>query len=118
MRLPQTFFCLAVALLSSHVQAQQPANNMPPPAPHAKEIHLKHVLVIGQSKGFEISEEDVREYVSGHGGDGELSDAQLGAVAGGKHKAAEPQPIYIAQGIGESLASPFAGGGTIPKSAV
>lgn len=24
-----------------------------PPAPHAKQIHLKHVLVIGQTKGFE-----------------------------------------------------------------
>jgi uncharacterized protein len=52
-RLPQMFFCLALALLSSNVQAQQSANDMPPPAPHAKEIHLKHVLVIGQSKGFE-----------------------------------------------------------------
>jgi hypothetical protein len=26
---------------------------MPPPPPHAKEIHLKHVLVVGQTKGFE-----------------------------------------------------------------
>jgi len=26
---------------------------MPPPPPHAKQIHLKHVLVIGQTKGFE-----------------------------------------------------------------
>ena len=24
-----------------------------PPQPHAKQIHLKHVLVIGQTKGFE-----------------------------------------------------------------
>jgi hypothetical protein len=24
-----------------------------PPPPHAKQIHLKHVLVIGQTKGFE-----------------------------------------------------------------
>jgi len=24
-----------------------------PPAPRAKQIHLKHVLVIGQTKGFE-----------------------------------------------------------------
>ena len=53
MRFPRMFFCFALAFLSSHVQAQQPANNMPLPAPHAKEIHLKHVLVIGQSKGFE-----------------------------------------------------------------
>ena len=35
--------------------AQQPPapNPLIPPAPHAKEIHLKHVLVIGQTKGFE-----------------------------------------------------------------
>ncbi len=76
------------------------------------------MAAFGQSKGFHITEDDVRHYVSGQGKDGELSDAQLGAVAGGKHKPAEPQPIYIAQGIGQSLASPFAGGGTIPPSAV
>src|ERR1700740_2032715 len=35
----------------SHVEAQQ-ASDMPPP-PHAKQIHLKHVLVIGETKGFE-----------------------------------------------------------------
>ena len=37
------------------IQAQNQAEEnfeMPPP-PHAKEIHLKHVLVIGQTKGFE-----------------------------------------------------------------
>jgi type 1 glutamine amidotransferase len=37
------------------LQAQNQAANgfeLPPP-PHAKEIHLKHVLVIGQTKGFE-----------------------------------------------------------------
>ena len=37
------------------VQAQSQAANgfeLPPP-PHAKEIHLKHVLVIGETKGFE-----------------------------------------------------------------
>ena len=37
--------------------AQQPpapaTNPLIPPAPHAKQIHLKHVLVIGQTKGFE-----------------------------------------------------------------
>jgi hypothetical protein len=36
--------------------AQQPPaaiNPLIPPAPHAKQIHLKHVLVIGQTKGFE-----------------------------------------------------------------
>ena len=53
MRFPRMFFCFALVFLSSNVQAQQLANDMPPPAPHAKEIHLKHVLVIGQTKGFE-----------------------------------------------------------------
>jgi uncharacterized protein len=35
--------------------AQQPPapNPLIPPAPHAKQIHLKHVLVIGQTKGWE-----------------------------------------------------------------
>ena len=39
--------------------AQQPATTGPapnpliPPAPHAKTVHLKHVLVIGQTKGWE-----------------------------------------------------------------
>src|SRR5258708_7642560 len=53
------FFFLSLAFLSpqllvpgSHVEAQQ-ASDMPPPAPHAKEIQLKHVLVVGQTKGFE-----------------------------------------------------------------
>ncbi len=35
------------------MQAQVPQTELPPPAPHAKEIHLKHVLVISQTKGFE-----------------------------------------------------------------
>ena len=37
------------------LQAQnQTANGFElPPPPHAKEIHLKHLLVIGQTKGFE-----------------------------------------------------------------
>ncbi len=34
-------------------QAQQAAAALTAPAPHAKQIHLKHVLVIGQTKGFE-----------------------------------------------------------------
>ena len=36
-------------------RAQQPTEptSVVPPAPHAKQIHLKHVLVIGQTKGFE-----------------------------------------------------------------
>ena len=53
------FLFLSLALLSPQfliqtgkVEAQQPPNNVAPP-PHAKQIYLKHVLVIGQTKGFE-----------------------------------------------------------------
>jgi len=47
-------FCCFVAFKPT-VQAQsQAVNNFElPPPPHAKQIHLKHVLVIGQTKGFE-----------------------------------------------------------------
>jgi hypothetical protein len=34
-------------------KAQTESNSVVPPPPHAKQIHLKHVLVIGQTKGFE-----------------------------------------------------------------
>ncbi len=46
---------IAGACLTAFAQ-QPPApapNPLIPPAPHAKQIHLKHVLVIGQTKGFE-----------------------------------------------------------------
>ncbi len=53
------FLFLSLALLSPQfliqtgkVEAQQPPNNVAPP-PHAKQIYLKHVLVIGETKGFE-----------------------------------------------------------------
>ena len=46
-------FTLAVVLNSTTSQGQAAAPEMPPPPPHAKQIHLKHVLVIGQTKGFE-----------------------------------------------------------------
>ena len=57
MRLFRIFLLLAlvspgVLVQSSHAQ-QLPPNPLLPPAPHAKPIHLKHVLVIGQTKGFE-----------------------------------------------------------------
>ena len=45
--------CLAVFGLSNRTHAQSAANDSLPPQPHAKQIHLKHVLVIGQTKGFE-----------------------------------------------------------------
>ena len=54
MPLRRTFFVFAFALLGSPFQAQRPAN-MPPSPPHEKKIYLKHVLVIGQTKGFEHS---------------------------------------------------------------
>ena len=59
MRFLRMFLFLSLAFLSpqllvpgSHVEAQQ-ASDMPPPPPSAKQIHLKHVLVVGQTKGFE-----------------------------------------------------------------
>ena len=44
---------LAVLSLCSRAQPQAVGKDDLPPAPHAKQIHLKHVLVIGQTKGFE-----------------------------------------------------------------
>src|SRR5271157_3213760 len=46
-------FGLAVIVQMSRAQEQTSARPMTPPPPHAKEIHLKHVLVIAQTKGFE-----------------------------------------------------------------
>ena len=59
MRFLRMFLCLSLTFITpqllvpgSHAEAQQ-ASEMPPPPPSAKQIHLKHVLVIGQTKGFE-----------------------------------------------------------------
>jgi type 1 glutamine amidotransferase len=38
---------------SAPTHAQSAASDAVPPAPHAKQIHLKHVLVIAQTKGWE-----------------------------------------------------------------
>jgi uncharacterized protein len=50
-------FAAFVFALTTFASAQQPtdaqANPLIPPAPHAKPTHLKHVLVIGETKGFE-----------------------------------------------------------------
>ncbi len=50
-------FAASVFALTTFAIAQQPtgaqANPLVPPAPHAKTIHLKHVLVIGETNGFE-----------------------------------------------------------------
>jgi uncharacterized protein len=48
------FTALAGAsLLSLSALSQSAGNGMTPPPPHAKQIRLKHVLVIAQTKGFE-----------------------------------------------------------------
>jgi hypothetical protein len=44
---------LAIFSLSNRTFGQSALSSQLPPAPHAKEIRLKHVLVIGQTKGFE-----------------------------------------------------------------
>jgi len=44
---------LAVVTLCGRASAQAVGKDALPPAPHTKQIHLKHVLVIGQTKGFE-----------------------------------------------------------------
>ena len=54
MQTGRRFLILAIlVILTARVWAQAPANPLIPPAPHAKQIHLKHVLVIGETKGFE-----------------------------------------------------------------
>ncbi len=44
---------LLIFLIAPRIHAQAAPNNLLPPAPHAKQIHLKHVLVIGQTRGYE-----------------------------------------------------------------
>jgi type 1 glutamine amidotransferase len=63
LRTPRNCFCLSLALvgfaslalvfLSNSAQGQAAGNESLPAAPHAKPTHLKHVLVVGQTKGFE-----------------------------------------------------------------
>ena len=68
--------CLATLSASAIARAQQ--TELPPPAPHAKETHLKHVLVISQTKGFEhdsISAAMASIYNMGH--DSGLWDTEL-----------------------------------------
>ena len=56
MRSARRLYVLSLILLVlvqiGHAQ-DQAANRAVPPPPHAKQIHLKHVLVIAQTKGFE-----------------------------------------------------------------
>ena len=68
--------CLATLSFSAISHAQQ--TELPPPAPHAKETHLKHVLVISQTKGFEhdsVSAAMATIYNMGH--DSGLWDTEL-----------------------------------------
>jgi hypothetical protein len=44
---------LAILSQSNRTQGQSAGSDQLPPPPHAKQIHLKHVLVIGQAKGYE-----------------------------------------------------------------
>jgi type 1 glutamine amidotransferase len=52
-------FLFFTALLSplliqtSNVEAQQKPGDLVAPPPHAKQVYLKHILVIGETKGFE-----------------------------------------------------------------
>lgn len=46
-------FSLGACVATSFAQQQPPPNALVPPPPHTKQIHVKHVLVIGQTKGFE-----------------------------------------------------------------
>ncbi len=48
-----SLICLAILGQTTRTHAQSAANSALPPPPHAKEIHLKHVLVIAQTKGWE-----------------------------------------------------------------
>jgi type 1 glutamine amidotransferase len=55
LRLGRSFRILAastMAIAASCTLAQS-TNPLVPPAPHGKQIHLRHVLVIGETKGFE-----------------------------------------------------------------
>jgi hypothetical protein len=44
---------MVFGVLCASAWGQATSREMLPPPPHAKQIHLKHVLVIGQTKGFE-----------------------------------------------------------------
>lgn len=48
-----TFCVLSLVLFAATLSAQVTSRDQLPAAPHAKQMHLKHVLVIGQTKGWE-----------------------------------------------------------------
>jgi type 1 glutamine amidotransferase len=47
------FVLLPAAFGSNRAQGQSGGNVVVPPSPHVVQVHLKHVLVIGQTKGYE-----------------------------------------------------------------
>jgi len=47
------FLSLPILLTFTAAQDQPAVDSSVPPPPHAKQIHLKHILVISQTKGFE-----------------------------------------------------------------
>ncbi len=55
LRLQSTVLCslFCVTFGGAWLAAQSPSGPVVPPPPHEKTIHLKHVLVIAQTKGFE-----------------------------------------------------------------
>lgn len=48
-----TSLLVACSFLLVPANGQTASSSVVPPPPHAKEIHLKHVLVIGETKGYE-----------------------------------------------------------------
>lgn len=62
------YFLSLIAFAACAAQDSQTNSPLPPP-PHEKQIHLKHVLVIGQTKGFEhdsVSDAMAAIYNMGH----------------------------------------------------
>jgi len=45
--------CSLLVFQTDHIYGQAAPNPQLPPQPHGKQIHLKHVLVVSQTKGFE-----------------------------------------------------------------
>lgn len=71
-------FCLGTVPQLSSAQEQPAQNTETAPPPHVKQIHLKHVLVIGETKGFEhdsVSAAMAAIYQMGH--DSGLWDTEM-----------------------------------------
>jgi type 1 glutamine amidotransferase len=52
-RLGRTLLIFACSLIALHIKPVSAQQAATPPPPHAKQVHLKHVLVIGATKGWE-----------------------------------------------------------------